>query len=57
MTQVQTTANYLGSNEVMWPALETGKVAATMISPPATIPARKMGMNFLVDLYDLKVEY
>jgi len=48
---------YLGSNEVMWPALETGKVAATMISPPATIPARKMGMNFLVDLYDLKVEY
>ena len=48
---------YLGSNEVMWPALETGKVAATMISPPTTIPARKMGMHFLVDLYDLKVEY
>ena len=28
-----------------------------MISPPATLPARKIGMNFLVDLYDLKVEY
>jgi len=48
---------YLGSNEVMWPALESGRVAATMISPPTTLPARKMGMNFLVDLYDLKVEY
>jgi NitT/TauT family transport system substrate-binding protein len=48
---------YLGTNEVMWPALESGKVAATMISPPTTLPARKMGMNFLVDLFDLKVEY
>lgn len=48
---------YLGSNEVMWPALDSGKVAATMISPPATLFARKAGMNFLVNLFDLKVEY
>jgi len=48
---------YLGSNEVMWPALQTKKVAATMLSPPATLFARKFGMNFLVDLSDLKIEY
>ncbi|MDZ7379464.1 MAG: ABC transporter substrate-binding protein, partial [candidate division KSB1 bacterium] len=48
---------YLGSNEVMWPALQTKKVAATMLSPPATLFARKSGMNFLVDLSDLKIEY
>jgi len=48
---------YLGSNEVMFPALQTKKVAATMLSPPATLFARKAGMNFLVDLSELKVEY
>lgn len=48
---------YLGSNEVMWPALQTKKVAATMLSPPATLFARKSGMNFLVDLSDLRIEY
>jgi NitT/TauT family transport system substrate-binding protein len=47
----------LGTNEVMWTALQTGKVAATILSPPATYLARKAGMNFLVDLSDLKVEY
>ena len=48
---------YLGSNEVMWTALEAGRVAATMLTPPATLFARNAGMNFLVSLSDLKVEY
>lgn len=48
---------YLGSNEAMWIALETRKVAATMLSPPATLFARKAGMNFIVNLADLKIEY
>lgn len=48
---------YLGSNEAMWIALEARKVAATMLSPPATLFARKAGMNFLVNLSELKIEY
>lgn len=48
---------YLGSNEVMWTALETRRVGATMLTPPATLFARKAGMNFLVNLADLKIEY
>jgi NitT/TauT family transport system substrate-binding protein len=48
---------YLGTNEAMWIALDTRRVAATMVSPPATLFARKAGMNFLVNLADLKVEY
>jgi NitT/TauT family transport system substrate-binding protein len=47
----------LGSNEVMWTALQTGRVSATVLSPPATFFARKAGMSFLVDLTDLNVEY
>ena len=47
----------LGTNDVMWTALQTGRVSATVLSPPATLFARKAGMNFLVDLSDLKVEY
>ncbi len=48
---------YVGSNEVMWTALESRRVAATMLTPPSTLFARKAGMNFLVNLSDLKVEY
>lgn len=48
---------YLGSNEAMWLALEARRVSATMISPPATLFARKAGMNFLVNLAELKIEY
>ncbi|HEY7321172.1 MAG TPA: ABC transporter substrate-binding protein [Candidatus Binatia bacterium] len=48
---------YLGTNEAMWIALEARKVSATMVSPPATLFARKAGMNFLVNLADLKIEY
>lgn len=48
---------FLGSNEAMWIALEARKVAATMLSPPATLFARRAGMNFLVNLSDLKIEY
>jgi NitT/TauT family transport system substrate-binding protein len=47
----------LGTNDVMWSALQTGKVSATILSPPGTLFARKAGMNFMVDLNDLKVEY
>lgn len=47
----------LGTNDVMWGALQTGRVAATVLSPPATLFARKAGMNFMVDLTDLKLEY
>lgn len=47
----------LGTNDVMWNALQTGRVAATVLSPPGTLFARKAGMNFLVDLADLKLEY
>ncbi|MBM4260994.1 MAG: ABC transporter substrate-binding protein [Deltaproteobacteria bacterium] len=47
----------LGSNDVMFGALQTGRVAATVLSPPGTLFARKAGMNFMVDLTDLKVEY
>ena len=47
----------LGSNDVMWGALQTGRVAATILSPPGTLFARKAGMNFMVDLTDLKLEY
>ncbi len=48
---------YLGSNEVMWLGLESRKGSATMLTPPSTLFARKAGMNFLVNLSDLKVEY
>ncbi|MGH7766437.1 MAG: ABC transporter substrate-binding protein [Candidatus Binatia bacterium] len=48
---------YVGSNEVMWSALESRRVSATMLTPPSTLFARKAGMNFLVNLSDLKVEY
>ena len=48
---------YLGTNEAMWIALEARKISATMVSPPATLFARKAGMNFLVNLADLKIEY
>jgi ABC-type nitrate/sulfonate/bicarbonate transport system substrate-binding protein len=41
----------------MWGALQTGRVAATVLSPPATLFARKAGMNFMVDLTNLKLEY
>ena len=47
----------LGSNDVMWGALNTNRVAATVLSPPGTLFARKAGMNFMVDLTDLKLEY
>lgn len=47
----------LGSNDVMWSALQTGKVSATILSPPGTLFARKAGMNFMVDLNDLRLEY
>lgn len=47
----------LGTNEVMWSALQTGRVSATILSPPGTLFARKAGMNFMVDLTDLKLEY
>ncbi len=48
---------YLGSTEVMWPALESGKVDATMLSPPTSVLARRARMNVLVNLSDLKLEY
>jgi ABC-type nitrate/sulfonate/bicarbonate transport system substrate-binding protein len=48
---------YLGTNDAMWIALEARRVTATMLSPPATLFARKAGMNFLVNLADLKIEY
>lgn len=48
---------FLGSNDVMWSALNTGRVAATVLSPPGTLFARRAGMNFMVDLTDLKLEY
>jgi NitT/TauT family transport system substrate-binding protein len=48
---------YVGGNEVMWTALESKRVSATMLTPPSTLFARKAGMNFLVNLSDLKVEY
>ena len=48
---------YLGTNEAMWIALDARKVSATMVSPPATLFARKAGMNFLLNLSDLKIEY
>ncbi len=48
---------YLGSNEVMWTALDARRVGATMLTPPSTLFARKSGMNFLVNLSELKVEY
>jgi len=48
---------YLGSNEVMWTSLDARRVGATMLTPPSTLFARKSGMNFLVNLSDLKVEY
>ncbi len=48
---------YLGTNDAMWIALEARRVSATMLSPPATLFARRAGMNFLVDLAELKIEY
>ena len=48
---------YLGTNDAMWIALDQRRVSATMVSSPATLFARKAGMNFLVDLADLKIEY
>jgi NitT/TauT family transport system substrate-binding protein len=48
---------YLGTNDAMWLALQARRVQATVVSPPATLFARKAGMSFLVNLSDLKVEY
>jgi NitT/TauT family transport system substrate-binding protein len=48
---------YLGTNDAMWLALQAKRVHATVVSPPATLFARKAGMSFLVNLADLKVEY
>jgi NitT/TauT family transport system substrate-binding protein len=48
---------YLGTNDAMWLALQARRVQATVVSPPATLFARKAGMSFLVNLTDLKVEY
>jgi NitT/TauT family transport system substrate-binding protein len=48
---------YLGSNEAMWLALEARRVQATIVTPPLTLFARRAGMNFLVNLADLKIEY
>lgn len=48
---------FLGSNEAMWLALQARRVDATMVSPPATLFARRAGMSFLVKLADLKIEY
>ena len=48
---------YVGSNEVMWTALDSHRISATMLTPPSTLFARKTGMNFLVNLSELKVEY
>ena len=47
----------LGTNDVMWSALQTARVSATILSPPGTLFARRAGMNFMVDLTDLKLEY
>lgn len=47
----------LGTNDVMWSALQTGRVSATILSRPGTLFARKAGMNFMVDLTDLRLEY
>jgi NitT/TauT family transport system substrate-binding protein len=47
----------LGANDVMWSALQNNRVSATILSPPGTLFARKAGMNFMVDLTDLKLEY
>ena len=48
---------YLGTNDAMWLALQARRVNATVVSPPATLFARKAGMSFLVNLSELKVEY
>ncbi|MGE5305163.1 MAG: ABC transporter substrate-binding protein [Alphaproteobacteria bacterium] len=48
---------YLGANDAMWLALQARRVQATVVSPPATLFARKAGMSFLVNLADLKIEY
>jgi ABC-type nitrate/sulfonate/bicarbonate transport system substrate-binding protein len=48
---------YFGSNEVLWSALETNKAAAAILSPPRTALARKAGMNLLVTLADLNIDY
>ena len=48
---------YVGSNEVMWTALDSYRISAIMLTPPSTLFARKTGMNFLVNLSELKVEY
>ena len=48
---------YLGTNDAMWLALQARRVQATVVSPPATLFARKAGMSFLVNLADLKIEY
>jgi NitT/TauT family transport system substrate-binding protein len=48
---------YFGSNEVLWSALETNRAAAAILSPPRTVLARKMGMNFLLSIADLKIDY
>lgn len=48
---------YFGSNEVLWSALETNRAAAAILSPPRTIAARKAGMNLLVNIADLKIDY
>lgn len=48
---------YFGSNEVLWSALETNRASAAILSPPRTILARKAGMNFLLTIADLKIDY
>lgn len=48
---------YFGSNEVLWSALETNRASAAILSPPRTVLARKVGMNFLLSIADLKIDY
>ncbi|MBI2088168.1 MAG: ABC transporter substrate-binding protein [Deltaproteobacteria bacterium] len=48
---------YFGNNEVLWSALETNRAAAAILSPPRTVWARRAGMNLLVNIADLKIDY
>jgi ABC-type nitrate/sulfonate/bicarbonate transport system substrate-binding protein len=41
----------------LWRPPQTGWGAALFLAPPGTLFARKAGMNFMVDLTDLKLEY
>lgn len=47
----------IGNNPVRLGALETGRVVATPLNPPASVMAQKRGLNLLLDISTLGIQW